>query len=99
MTLIVAFLVSHLGLIIGAVVGGAGVVFGAFRHQQAKAATATAAATVATSAAQVAQGNAAVAEATTDAVANQASAATAAAAIPDAQLDAAGEALGILRKD
>lgn len=35
MTLIIAFIVAHIGAILGGVAGLGGVVFGAFRHQQA----------------------------------------------------------------
>lgn len=42
MTLIVGFLVAHFGAILGCLFGAGGIVFGMFRHQQAKAATAAA---------------------------------------------------------
>lgn len=99
MTLIATFLAAHLAAIIPWLVGGAGVLFGVFRHQQAKATTAKAAATIAQAQATVAQGNAAAALAAQQAAVNQAAAEQQAAAIPDANLDAELKQLDALRKD
>lgn len=44
MTLILAFIVAHLGAIVGGLIGLAGVAFGGVRHLQAKSATSDAAA-------------------------------------------------------
>lgn len=99
MTLIVAFIVAHLGAIIGATLGLGGVLFGAFRHQQAKAATSNAAAVVAKSNAAVAAGNAAASEAGQTATANRVAADQQAAAVPDSALDAELAQLGALRKE
>ncbi|QBQ99264.1 hypothetical protein [Paraburkholderia pallida] len=99
MTLIVSFLVAHLTAIIPWVIGGAGVLFGVFRHQQAKTATAKAAATVAKAQASVAQGNAVTALAGQQDASNAAQAQQQAAAIPDANLDAELQKLSALRKD
>lgn len=99
MTLIVAFLVSHIGLIGGALFGLGGVVFGMFRHQQAKTATAEAASTVAAAKSQDDQANAAAAEATTQAVVNRSEADTAAQAATPADIDAQLAAIGAQRKE
>ena len=98
-TLIITFLVAHIGVIGGALFGLGGFVFGAFRHQQAKTATAEAASTVAAAKSQDDQANAAASAATTQAVVNRSDAVAETAAIPDADLDAEGAKLGILRKD
>jgi hypothetical protein len=81
------------------IAAAAGILFGMFRHQQAKAATAKAAASVAQAQVSVAQGNAAAALAGQRDVANKAEADQQAAAIPDANLDAQLQQLGALRKD
>lgn len=99
MTLIVSFLFAHLGAVLGLLAGAGGVLFGAFRHQQAKAATAKASAVVAKVQASVATGNAVAALAGQQAAANAAQAQQQAAAIPDANLDAELQQLGALRKD
>ncbi len=99
MTLIFGFIVAHLGAILGAAVGLGGFLFGSFRHQQAKTATAKAAAVVAQAKATVSAGNAAAAEAGQSAAANRVAADQQAAAIPDAGLDAELAQLGALRKD
>lgn len=87
------------GTIAAVVVGITGVVFGMFRNQQAKTATAEADRKVAEKTAAVAEGNAAASRAETKAVTNAATAAKEVAAIPDSELDKAGAELGILRKD
>ncbi|WP_186130184.1 hypothetical protein [Burkholderia gladioli] len=53
--MIAAFLAAHAGALIGLIAGAAGIVFGLFRHQQAKATTAAADQKVAEAHAQVAQ--------------------------------------------
>lgn len=85
--------------IAGIVIGIVGVVFGMFRNQQAKTATAEAERKVADAAARVAEGNAAARQAETKAVTNAASAAKEVAAVPDSELDKLGAELGILRED
>ncbi|NIE67484.1 hypothetical protein [Burkholderia sp. Ax-1719] len=99
MTIIATFLAAHLAAIIPWLIGGAGVLFGLFRHQQAKTATAKAAATVAQAQASVATSNATAAIAGQQAVANAEQASQQAAAIPDANLDAELQKLGALRND
>lgn len=85
--------------IVGAVIGIAGVVFGLFRNQQAKTATAEAAQQVAEKTAAVEKGNAAARQAETNAVTNAAQVAKEVAAVPDSDLDKLGAEMGILRKD
>ena len=106
MTLIVSFLVAHLGAIIGLLVGASGVVFGMFRHQQANAATDKAAATVAqaqqqvaVTGQQVAQQNAQAAQAQTQAVENAAEAEHAAGMATASTIDQQLAQLGVLRKE
>ncbi|MBB2928403.1 hypothetical protein [Paraburkholderia silvatlantica] len=99
MTIIATFLAAHLAAIIPWLIGAGGVLFGVLRHQQAKTATAKAAATVAQAQASVAQGDAAAALAGQQDAANKAAADQQAAAIPDANLDAQLNQLGALRKD
>lgn len=89
----------------GAVALG-GIVFGMFRHQQAKAATAdaeqvkaTAAATVAEKQSQVDQANAAASAAGEQAVVNREQADKTAAAATSDDIDAQLAALGQLRKE
>jgi hypothetical protein len=98
-TLLVTFITAHLGAFLGLLTGGAGVLFGLFRHQQAKAATAKASAVVAKAQASVANSNAAAALAGQQDAANASQAQQQAAAIPDANLDAELQQLGALRKD
>lgn len=101
-----ALLASFIPWIGGAVIGLAGVIFAAFRHQQAKVAAANAAAAAASAAAAIAQKSAA--DATANVAAAQAGVAAAnamqtakadATAIPDTGLDEEGLKLGILRTD
>ena len=99
MTLIVAFLVAHIGAIAGGLLGLGGVVFGMFRHQQAKTATAQAASTVAAAKSQDDQANAAASAATTQAVVNRSDADAAAQAATPADIDAQLAAIGAQRKD
>ncbi|WP_412021550.1 hypothetical protein [Burkholderia cepacia] len=99
MTLIVSFLVAHLGAILGLLAGASGVLFGMFRHQQAKTATAKAAAQVAQADAWVAAGNAAAAQAGQQAVVAAAAAQQQAAVTPDSDIDARLADIGALRKD
>ncbi|MFM0300024.1 hypothetical protein PQQ99_07840 [Paraburkholderia sediminicola] len=99
MTLLVTFIVAHLGVIISGAFGLGGILFGAFRHQQAKTATAKASAVVAQAKATVTAGDAAAAQAGQTAAANRVAANQQAAAIPDAGLNAELAQLGALRKD
>lgn len=99
MTLILGFLTAHLGALIGVVVGASGLVFGAFRHQQANAATAAAAASVARSAASVSDANAAASAAGQAAAENRVQADAAAAALPASDLNSELAKLGALRKE
>lgn len=99
MTLIVSFLVAHLGAIVGTLIGAGGVLWGMFRHQQAKTATATAAAQVAQADARVDASNAAAAQVGQQAAAAAAGAQQQAAAVPNSDLDAQLGQIGALRKD
>lgn len=99
MTLIATFLAAHFTVIIAWLISAGAVVFGLFRHQQARTATAKAAATVAQVQASVATSNATAALAGQQAAANAEQASQQAAAIPDANLDAELNKLGALRKD
>ncbi len=101
-----ALLTSFVPWIGGAIIGLAGVIFAAFRHQQAKVSAADAAAAASAAAAAIAQKSAA--EATANVAAAQAGVAAATAmqnakadatAIPDTGLDDEGLKLGILRTD
>lgn len=90
MSLIVAFLVAHIGTILGGLVGAGGVIFGMFRHQQAKAATAAAGEQVAQANQKVAdnqnaeaQANAAAAQAGAKAVSGASNAQSDVDALPD----------------
>jgi hypothetical protein len=98
-TLLVTFFAAHAAAIFGLLVGAGGVLFGAFRHQQARTATAKASAAVAQAKATVSAGNAAAEAAGQSAAANRVTADQQAAAIPDAGLDAELSQLGALRKD
>ncbi|KWO06071.1 hypothetical protein WM26_31205 [Burkholderia cepacia] len=99
MTLIVSFLVAHLGAILGMLIGAGGVIWGAFRHQQAKADVAAAHEQVAQDKATVDAGNAAAAQAGQQAAVAAADAQQQAAATPDSDLDARLADIGALRKD
>ncbi|WP_244119057.1 hypothetical protein [Burkholderia gladioli] len=55
MTLIATFIAAHAGTLLGLLAGAVGVIFGLFRHQQAKATTAAADQKVAEAQTQVAQ--------------------------------------------
>ncbi|WP_245641413.1 hypothetical protein [Paraburkholderia bannensis] len=90
MTLIVGFLVAHMGAILGGLMGASGVIFGMFRHQQAKAATAAAGEQVAQANQKVAdnqnaeaQANAAAAQAGAKAVSGASNAQSDVDALPD----------------
>lgn len=98
-TLIVAFIAAHLVTIGSLILGAGGVVFGMFRHQQAKTATAQAASTVAAAKSQDDQANAAASAATTQAVVNRSDADAAAQAATPADIDAQLAAIGAQRKD
>ncbi|MBU9196032.1 hypothetical protein MJS38_14740 [Burkholderia gladioli] len=65
--MIAAFLAAHAGALIGLIAGAAGIIFGLFRHQQAKATTAAADQKVAEAQAQVAKQQTADAQANTTA--------------------------------
>lgn len=99
MTLIVSFFVAHLGAILGALVGAGGVLWGMFRHQQAKADVAAAHEQVAQANARVDADNAAAAQAGQQAAAAAVNAQQQVAATPDSNLDARLAELGALRKD
>ncbi|MDR5757041.1 hypothetical protein [Caballeronia sp. LZ035] len=99
MTLIVAFLVSHLGTIISAACALGGVAFGLFRHSQASKVEATAAATVAAKQSQVDQANAEASAKGEQAVVNRAAADQTAAAATRDDIDAQLAAIGAMRKD
>lgn len=101
MTLLVSFLVAHLGAIIGLTAGIGGILFGIFSNKSAQATKATAAASVAqahqqiaTASQQIAQENAQASEAQTQAVENASKAQDisrlSTASTIDQQLDAAG---------
>lgn len=81
-TLITAFVVAHLGAIFGFVLGAGGVVFGMFRHQQAKTVEAQAASTVAASKSETDRANAAASSHAEQAVINRSTADAEAAATP-----------------
>ncbi|WP_155524216.1 hypothetical protein [Burkholderia sp. PAMC 28687] len=98
-TLINAFVAAHLGAIFGFVLGAGGVVFGMFRHQQAKTVEAQAASTVAASKSQDDLANAAASAATTQAVVNRSDADAAAQAATPADINAQLAAIGAQRKD
>ena len=100
MTFITALLSKlNWGAIVGIFAGIAGVVFGLFRNQQAKTATAEAKRAVAEKTAAVEKGNAAASLAATKAVSAATQAANEVSRIPDSELDKEGASLGILRKD
>lgn len=99
MTLIGTFIAAHLASIIPWLISGAAIVFGLFRHQQAKTATAKASAKVAQAQASIATSNVTAALAGQQAAANAQQASQQAAAIPDTDLDAELQKLGALRKD
>lgn len=80
-------------------VGLAGVVFGMFRHEQAKTKTAQAEQKVAQKDAEVAAGNAAASQAATKAVTAAQKAAVETKKIKEDDLDRVGAELGILRDD
>lgn len=98
MTLIVAFLTAHIGAIIGGILGAGGVIFGMFRHQQAKTAIAQAAGTVAQNNSAINQGNAAASAAGEKAVVNRAKADAEAQATAREDIDAQLAAIGAQRK-
>lgn len=99
MTLIVTFLVSHLGAVLGTLLGAGGLAFGFFRHQQASKVEAKASATVAAKQSEVDQANAAASAAGEQAVVNRAEADQQAAAVPREDIDAQLAAIGALRSD
>ena len=85
--------------LVGTVVGIAGIVFGMFRNEQAKTATAQADQKVARKDAEVATQEAKATERKAEAVQNAAEAVKETKAIPDDELDKEGAEMGILRKD
>ncbi|MEK6356534.1 MAG: hypothetical protein V4796_27450, partial [Burkholderia cenocepacia] len=95
----VSFLVAHLGAILGTLVGAGGVLWGMFRHQQAKADVAAAHEQVAQANARVDAGNAAAAQAGQQAAAAAVNAQQQAATTPDSNLDARLADIGALRKE
>jgi membrane protein involved in colicin uptake len=98
MTIILAFITAHLGAILGAALGAGGFIFGAFRHQQAKAATSNAQAVIAQSKASDAQANADAQAHADQAVVNKQQATEEAAQVPVSDLDAELDKEGGLRK-
>lgn len=98
MTIIIAFITAHIGAILGLFAGAGGLAFGAFRHQQAKAATSDAAAKVAQVQQQSAQANADAQAHADQAVVNKQQAAEEAAQVPVSDLDAELDKEGGLRK-
>lgn len=98
MTIIVAFIVGHIGAILGAIMGAGGLAFGAFRHQQAKAATSQAQAAIAKVGEQQAQSEAQAQAYAAQAVDNKQQAAQDAAKVPNDQLDSVLDQMGGLRK-
>lgn len=98
MMLIVAFVTAHLGLILGAITGAAGVIWGAFRHQQANAAISGAQATVASAKQAQAEAQAAAQAHAAQALTNADQAQADAAKVPDADLDSQLDQVGGLRK-
>lgn len=98
MTLIIAFLVAHIGVIGGALFGAGGILFGMFRRQQAKTVEAKAASTVAQNNSAIDQENAAAAEKGEQAVVNREKADAEAQATPREDIDAQLAAIGAQRK-
>jgi hypothetical protein len=98
-TLLVTFIVAHIGVILGGLVGAGGLLFGLFSHKSAQATKAVAAASVAQVKEQVAAGNAEAAQTGQTDAANMLAANQQAASTPDAGLDAELNQLGALRKD
>lgn len=96
MTLIATFLAAHADALLGLLTGVAGVIFGLFRHQQAKATRAAADQKVAEAQTQVAQQQ--TAEAQANATAAQAGG-DAAAARTQIESDVAGEPVQEVRND
>lgn len=102
MTAILAFIMTHLSILtsIGPlVVGAGGVIFGIFRHQQAKVVEAKAASTVAQNNSAIDQGNATASAAGEQAVVNRAKADAEVAATPREDIDAQLAAIGAERKE
>lgn len=99
MSILLALLRKNWAALVGAALAIIGVVFGVFRDQQAKVATAEAERKVAEKTAAVAEGNAAARQAETKAVTNAATVEKQVAATPDSELDKLGAELGILRDD
>lgn len=106
MSILLSFLLSHAGIFLGGLLGLGGVAYGAWHQQKAKVTTAEAATQVAVAQLKVAQAGQQVAQMSADVAQASASAAEGAAAavkqadaIPDADLDAEGAKLGIVRKE
>jgi hypothetical protein len=98
-TFIVAFITSHIVTIGSLAVAAGSIVFGMFRHQQAKTAIAQAASTVATKQSQDDQANAAASQRGEQAVINRSTADAEAAATPRDEIDAQLAAIGAQRKE
>lgn len=101
-TVIVTFLVAHIGALVSGLVTAGGVafgIFGIFRHQQAKTIEAQAASTVATKQSQDDQANAAASERGEQAVINRSNADAEAASTPRDEIDAQLAAIGAQRKE
>lgn len=96
--MIAALITEHLGTLLSAIVALAGVLFGAFRHQQARAATAQASAVIAQAKEAQASALAAAEARNAQTAANALAARESAAQVPDAQLDQALKDAGGLRK-
>ncbi|OTP79509.1 hypothetical protein [Caballeronia sordidicola] len=97
-TLIITFLVAHIGAILGGLVGAGGIVFGLFHKKQADVVKAQAASTVAQNNSAINQGNAAASAAGEQAVVNRAKADAEAQATPREDIDAQLAAIGAQRK-
>lgn len=85
------------GALVGLLVGIAGVVFGLFRNEQAKTATAVSERKVAEKEAEVARGNAEAHKAGTKAVETAATVKEEVEKLQDSELDQVGREMGILR--
>jgi hypothetical protein len=99
MTLIITFLVAHIGAILGGLLGAGGVIFGMFRHQEAAKVEAKAASTVAQNNSAIDQGNAAASAAGEKAVVNRSKADAEAQATAREDIDAQLAAIGAQRKE
>lgn len=97
-TIIGSLIAAHLGLLTGLITGAAGIIFGLFRHQQAKAATSAANATVAQVQATQANSQAAAATHAEQDIQNAQASTTSVAQVADADLDAQLKAEGGLTK-